>query len=92
MDMVAQFLKLVDAYASATDLAESTVSSRLFNDGKRIGNLRDKSGDIGILKIRDAIAWLSAHWPADVAWPPEIPRPPRPRGTAGGNTPAAARA
>jgi len=90
MDMVAQFLKLVDAYARATDLAESTVSSRLFNDGKRIGNLRDKSGDIGILKIRDAIGWLSIHWPEGAAWPTEIPRPPRPRGAAGGSAPAAA--
>ncbi|RAI40133.1 hypothetical protein [Rhodoplanes roseus] len=71
---IAQFLRLVSAYGEASGLAESTISGRLFDDGKRIGMLRD-GRDVGIRKVQAAVIWLSENWPADHPWPADIPRP-----------------
>ncbi len=72
-----QFLELVDFYCERTGLAESTVSTRLFNDGKRIKMLREgnRSRDVGIIKVEDAVRYLSENWPEGVPWPKRIPRP-----------------
>lgn len=74
MTDMTQFLRLVAAYGKATGLAESTISSRLFDDGKRLRMLRD-GRDVGIRKVQVAVAWLSDNWPADHPWPSDIPRP-----------------
>lgn len=50
------------------------MSSRVFNDGKRIVDIRDGS-DVGVRRLARAMAWFSAHWPADLAWPAAIARP-----------------
>ena len=74
MVSIDQFLELVDAYAAATGLAESTISTKLLNDGKGIARLRDGK-DIGVRKVEEKLAWLSTNWPPDAVWPSEIPRP-----------------
>lgn len=70
----AQLLKLVPVYCAATGLAEATISTKLFNDGKRIETVRS-GGDLGAEKATRAIEWLSNHWPADAIWPHDVPRP-----------------
>ena len=74
MNTVDAFLILVDTFSSSVKLAEATVSSRLFNDGKRISGIRGGS-DIGVRRLQVAISWLSDHWPEGVIWPDYIPRP-----------------
>ncbi len=69
-----EFLNLVGLYRKHTGLAESTVSHRLFNDGKRIEMLRD-GRDVGIRKVEDAVQFLSDNWPDAVVWPKKIERP-----------------
>lgn len=69
-----QFLTTVDAYAQATGLAEATVATRLFNDGKGIARLRE-GRDIGVRKLEEKLAWLSANWPDGADWPIGIERP-----------------
>jgi len=69
-----QFLELVDLYAEKAGLAQSTVSTRLFNDGKRLDMLRD-GRDVGIRKVEEAVQFLSDNWPAGVAWPKAVARP-----------------
>jgi hypothetical protein len=71
---IIQLLTLVDAYCNATNLAEATVSSRVFFDGKRVGSLRT-GGDIGVLRLQRAMQWFSDNWPADQPWPADIRRP-----------------
>ncbi|WP_377299761.1 hypothetical protein [Rhizobium sp. SGZ-381] len=72
-------MMLVETYAAASRKAEATVSAYLFNDGKRIGEVRSGS-DIGVRRLERAVVWLSAHWPQGVAWPEGIPRPAVPDG------------
>ncbi|MDP8249599.1 hypothetical protein [Pseudochrobactrum saccharolyticum] len=74
MNTVDAFLSLIDEYCASVKLAEATVSSRLFNDGKRIASIRAGS-DIGVRRLNAAIWWLSEHWPPETNWPSELPRP-----------------
>ena len=67
-------LTLVDGYCEATGLAEATLSSRLFNDGKRLTEVRH-GADIGIRRLERALVWLSRHWPVGAEWPNDVPRP-----------------
>jgi len=73
MDQVQQLLLLVDAFGRGK-MADATISTRLFNDGKRIGTLRN-GGDIGTRRLVTAIQWFSDNWPDDAEWPPVIERP-----------------
>jgi len=74
MNSVDAFLALIDIYRTSTGLAEATVSSRLFNDGKRIASIRDGS-DIGVRRLSTAMNWISDNWPPDANWPDHIQRP-----------------
>jgi hypothetical protein len=73
MNQIGQFLHLVDVFCDGR-LAEATLSTRIFNDGKRIAALR-AGGDIGTRPLARAIDWLSLHWPEGEEWPSDIPRP-----------------
>jgi hypothetical protein len=74
MTNIDQFLQLVDAYSAATGLAQSTISTRLFNDGKRLEMLRD-GRDVGIRKVAEAVQLISDTWPPESVWPNDIARP-----------------
>jgi hypothetical protein len=74
MTNIDQFLRLVDAYSVATGLARSTISTRLFNDGKRLEMLQN-GRDVGIRKVADAVQLISESWPPKSAWPEDIARP-----------------
>lgn len=74
MDAIASLLRLADAYCAATGIAEATLSSRCFSDGKRLGAIRAGS-DVGARRLARAVQWCSDNWPAGAAWPADIPRP-----------------
>ncbi len=65
---------LADAYASATGVALSTVSARVFDDGKRISQIRAGRG-ITLSRFNRALTWFSANWPDGAEWPAHIKRP-----------------
>jgi hypothetical protein len=76
MVTIDEFLKLTETYAKALDVPLTTVSFRLFNDGKRLDMLRDDdSRDVGIRKVEGAVQYLSDNWPERTAWPKGIDRP-----------------
>jgi hypothetical protein len=72
---VAQFIALADRYAEAEGVGEVTVSSRVFNDGKKITSLKH-GADLTLRRAAAALQWFSDHWPPDVEWPEGVDRPP----------------
>ena len=68
MSTVATILTLSDRYCEALEIAPSTLSTRVFNDGKIIGRLRD-GGDITTGRAAAAIEWFRVNWPEKVEWP-----------------------
>lgn len=71
-------VRLGEAYASHLDLELSTVSTYAANDGKWLAGLKGKASCT--LRKADAVMeWFSDHWPAELEWPRDIPRPPKSR-------------
>ena len=77
MSSIDHLLRIIDAYCETAHLAPSTVSTKIFNDGKRVALLR-AGGDIGTRQLAHAVAWLSDHWPAQAVWPDGVARPDAP--------------
>jgi hypothetical protein len=74
MQTIETFLKVVERFVQASGLAETTLSSRLFNAGHRISQIRAGS-DIGVRRLSEALQWLSDNWPGDALWPEDVARP-----------------
>lgn len=72
---IEHLLALARAYAAAEGVQLTTVSTRLFNDGKVLGRL-EAGGDLTTGRFRNAVQWFSDHWPAAASWPAGVPRPP----------------
>lgn len=72
--MIDDLLTLSETYCSAHGIAETTLSSRIFNDGKRISAVR-AGADIGARRLERAVEWLAVHWPDTTPWPEDIRRP-----------------
>lgn len=75
-------LTVIDAYATANGWTEATASSHVFNDGKKVGQLR-AGGTITVTRLNETLKFLSANWPKRTRWPKQIKRPP-PDSPAGG--------
>lgn len=74
MSAIDQLIRLTAEYGRAAGLTETTVSTRVFNDGKKLSALR-AGKDIQTRRLEDALRWLSANWPEGAAWPEDIERP-----------------
>jgi hypothetical protein len=75
--MNVQFLTaLARQYAEHRGLALSTVSTYAAQDGKYFGRLEAGAG-CTIAKANRIVRWFSDHWPPDLEWPRDIPRPPK---------------
>lgn len=74
MSSIDRFLVLVERYCAAASIAEATLSTKLFNDGKRLSIIRD-GGDLGTRHFERSVQWFSDNWPASAEWPSEIERP-----------------
>lgn len=75
MQTVDHLLLLVPPFCRSRQISESRLSTLLFNDGKRVGAMRKRNGDIGSRKLLEAFQWFSDHWPTDAEWPDEVFRP-----------------
>lgn len=71
----ADLLSVVDAYSAAKGWTDATTSTRVFNDGKKISQLRD-GGTITVTRLNDTLQFLSANWPKGARWPKGVKRPP----------------
>lgn len=70
----AHLITVADAYRAATNTEDKTVSSRVFQDSKKLGAIRG-GADITVGRYNAALAWFSANWPDGAAWPHDVPRP-----------------
>jgi hypothetical protein len=60
MDPVSSFLSRCDAACSILGLKRSTLSTKLFMDGKRLDELASGKSDVGIRRLQRALADLAA--------------------------------
>ncbi len=60
---VDHLLAVIDAYKSSADVPQdTTVSTRIFGDSKKVAALRGGAG-VTVLRFNDALRWLDANWP-----------------------------
>ncbi|CVI15295.1 hypothetical protein G6L26_007520 [Agrobacterium radiobacter] len=71
---IEHLIKVAEAYGSASQVEEKTVSSRVFQDSKKLGAIRAGS-DITVGRYNAAILWFDANWPEGADWPHDVPRP-----------------
>lgn len=71
----ADLLAVVDAFSAAKGLKDATISSHVFNDGKKISQLRN-GRSITVSRANFALRFLSKNWPDGADWPDHVPRPP----------------
>jgi hypothetical protein len=60
-----------DRYLAITGLPETTLSYRIFEDTKKIADLR-RGRDITLGRFGMAMRWLAANWPEGHAVPDEL--------------------
>lgn len=71
----ADLLAVIDAFSAAYGWKDATASTHLFNDGKKVAQLR-AGGTITVSRLNDALKYLSANWPRGARWPKGVKRPP----------------
>lgn len=67
---------MVDAFQAVKDVSDPRLSTIVFNDGGRIGELR-AGGDLGTRRYEKYMQWFSDHWPTEADWPKGVRRPKR---------------
>jgi hypothetical protein len=67
-------LALARAYGSATGASTTTISSRVFDDGKKLAAV-EAGSDIYSGRLIRAVQWFSDNWPDGAEWPASVPRP-----------------
>lgn len=72
---------LIDHYAAARGLSPATVSTYAVNAGDFYARLK-RGHDLTTRRAARVTQYLSNHWPPDLDWPSDIPRPaPEPHST-----------
>ena len=74
LPMAHDLVVLARAYARLTTYSMSTISTRIFNDGKTLSKILEGS-DITLGRYAMAVDWFSEQWPSGAAWPSAIFRP-----------------
>jgi hypothetical protein len=69
-----QLITVCTAYASATDISMSTLSTQLLNGGGRLQAIA-AGGDLNTRSFEEAMTWLADNWPENAVWPKGIARP-----------------
>ena len=71
---IRNILTVAEHYAAKQGLSLSTVSLYAAGQGRLLDRLRDGWG-ITVRRRDRIMSWFSNHWPSDLAWPSDIPRP-----------------
>lgn len=74
MSAINHFLRLTREYQRVTGFTDTTVSTHLFNDGKKLSSIKDGK-DVSVRRLEGAIQTLSDRWPQGGRWPSDIARP-----------------
>ncbi len=69
-------LTLSKALAQHRNWSLSTVSIYAANDGKFFQRI-EAGGGCTLRTAHRVVTWFSTNWPDDLAWPRDIPRPPK---------------
>jgi hypothetical protein len=77
MSGIDQLLVVANAYANAERISLSTVSSRVFDDSKKLPALARGIADIQVKRLESAMQWFADHWPQGARWPKGVRRPAR---------------
>lgn len=67
-------LAIVDAFAVATGTSDTTISSRVFSDSKKLDAMR-RGASITLRRANEALKWFSDNWPESADWPANVNRP-----------------
>ena len=67
-------IDLIDKMAAATSRSPHTIGRLAAGSGDFYSRLV-AGHDLTTRRAERVVAWLSDHWPADLAWPSDIPRP-----------------
>ena len=67
-------LILARAYAASIGKPLSTVSSRIFDDGKKLDAIA-AGADLYSGRLNKAVQWFSDNWPDGLDWPEGVSRP-----------------
>ena len=70
----AHLLSVIDAFSAAKGWKDATISSHVFNDGKKVAQLR-AGGSITLSRLNEAFYFLSKNWPENAEWPESVQRP-----------------
>ncbi len=63
-----------EQFSAHTGKTLSTIGSYAVRDGKFFARLQD-GGDCTTKTVNKVVQWFSDHWPTDLAWPSDLPRP-----------------
>jgi len=74
MTLTESLIAVCDSFCSATGRSRSRVSTIIFGGGDRLDGVA-RGRDLNTRSYEKAMAWFSANWPADLAWPEGIERP-----------------
>lgn len=74
MSAIEDLLTLSRVYMQAEGVSTTTLSHRMFNDGKKLTAIGAGS-DIQVKRYERAIQWLSDNWPEKAEWPLDVVRP-----------------
>lgn len=76
MDLKSDLLAIADRYCDATGMSKARLATILANDGKFFDRI-EAGGGFTVRRFEDSMRWLSDHWPSEISWPSDIPRPKR---------------
>lgn len=67
-------LACADAFCGHSGRSEATVASNAAGDWRFFDRLRGKKSFLAS-KYDSVMRWFAGNWPADAAWPADVPRP-----------------
>lgn len=70
-----QLLAVARAYAEAEQVDLSVVSSRVFDDSKKLPAVASGAASLTLRRAEAALAWFAGRWPAGATWPAAVPVP-----------------
>jgi hypothetical protein len=74
MNIRQHVLDLIETYGEANKISGSRVTTIAMGSGNVYRTLKE-GGNITLNRVEDAVRWFSTNWPADLAWPADVPRP-----------------
>jgi hypothetical protein len=76
MSATIDHLKIIAVrYSELTGTPIKTLSSRIFDDGKRLDAIVAGAADVTTARFDIALRWFSANWPGGEPWPDGVMRP-----------------